>query len=119
MSLPSASTIRRHRRIALGSAAIAADVSLDGQPPVTGLITILGAGGAFVEGPSSVDVGSSVGIRFTLPDSYDQIICTGVVRDSVGGGIGIEFTEITSSERELVDIAVRRLERRAAPIQMP
>ena len=118
-STSTSSTIRRHRRVALRGRTISADMSIEGQPPVTGRITVLGAGGAFVEVSSRIEPSSAISLRFTLPGTLTEIICTGVVRDSVIGGVGVEFTQISSSERELVDSAVRRLEHRPGPTPRP
>ena len=78
---------------------------------MTGLITVLGAGGAFVALEEGLDVGSAIGLRFALPGTLNEVTCCGVVRDIVpGDGVGVEFTDIGPSDRELVDISVRRAE---------
>lgn len=107
------STVRRHRRTALGPGALTCDLSIDGPcgtDPVVGRITILGSGGAFVELTPGIDVGTVIGLRFRLPNDGGEIICAGVVRDNAAGGIGVEFTELTPGDRDRIDRSMRHLE---------
>ena len=49
----------------------------------------------------SFDVGSLVGLRFSLPGTAEEIVCGGVVKDNVPGrGIGVEFTQLAPIDRE-------------------
>ena len=69
--------------------------------PVGGVVTVLSAGGKFVEVSEGFTLGSHVGIRFTLPGTKEEIVCGGIVRDNVPGrGIGVEFTQLANIDRE-------------------
>ena len=102
---------RRYPRAELGvGAAILSEVSGGRFEISKGWITVLGGGGAFLEGCSSFQVGSYVELRFTLPGTGNQIACRGIVRGRVPEhGIGVEFTELSPSDRELVTISVRSM----------
>ena len=105
---------RRFPRVGLGAnSAIWSEVwqgHIGEAAPVGGVMTVLGAGGAFVEVSEPYDVGSEVGLRFVLPGTRDEIACGGVVREFVPGrGIGVEFTNISAIDRERVRAAALNL----------
>ena len=78
--------------------------------PVGGVVTVLGARGAFVEVSETYDVGSQIGLRFVLPGTRDEIACDCVAREFVPGrGIGVEFTRISPIDRERVRTAAGAL----------
>ena len=67
----------------------------------SGVVTVLSAGGAFVEVSEGFTQGSHVGLRFTLPGTKEEIVCGAIVRDNVPGrGIGVEFTQLADIDRE-------------------
>ena len=70
---------------------------------------MLGAGGAFLEVKRHLHVGNSIGLRFVLPATGEEIVCGGVVRNHAREhGFGVEFTQLTTSDRELLTIVVLR-----------
>lgn len=95
---------RRFPRVGLAAdTAIPIEVWSRHQTEVTGRVTVLGAGGAFVELSQQVPIGRYIELRFNLPGIPGQIECGGLVRDEVPGrGIGVEFTGLAYSERDLV-----------------
>ena len=101
---------RRWPRVGLAADnAIPIEVWSSQLAAVTGSVTVLGAGGAFVELNNHVPVGGYIDLRFKVPGMPNQIECGGLVRDHIPGrGIGIEFTGLVFSERGLVADAVRR-----------
>ncbi len=106
--------VRKYPRVGLGvDSAIWSEVwqgEIGEANPVGGIVTVLGAGGAFVEVSETYEVGSAVGLRFLLPGTREEIACDGVVREFVPGrGIGIEFTEISPIDRERVRAAALTL----------
>ena len=49
----------------------------------------------------SFDVGTLVGLRFSLPGTTEEIVCGGVMKANVPGrGIGVEFTQLAPIDRE-------------------
>ncbi len=54
----------------------------------------LSVGGAFIEGAGTT-TGSILNLRFRLPDSNEFITCTAVARNTHGGGLGIEFLDLS------------------------
>ena len=66
------------------------------------VITVLGAGGAFLDVNEYFDLGSTLGLCFTLPGSQARIVCGAVVRDQVLGptGLGVEFVSLTPDDRQ-------------------
>lgn len=106
--------IRKYPRVGLGvDSAIWSEVwneQIGDGSPTGGVVTVLGAGGAFIEVSEPFDVGSEVGLRFVLPGTHDEIACRCVVREYVAGrGIGVEFTEISAIDRERVRAAAWNL----------
>jgi hypothetical protein len=106
--------MRKYPRVGLGAdTAIWSEVwqgAVGQTHPVGGVMTVLGAGGAFVEVSDAYEVGSNVGLRFVLPGTRDEVACDAVVREFVPGrGIGIEFTKISPIDRERVRAAALNL----------
>jgi type IV pilus assembly protein PilZ len=72
-------------------------------------------GGMFIETDSPPDPGSAVALEFRIPGSEDPIQVMGrVVRASSGsrgepGGMGIEFENLDSQSRDLINQLVRNL----------
>ena len=105
---------RKYPRVGLGGDNVIWSEVWQGQiglsTPVAGVVTVLGAGGAFLEVSESFDVGSHVGLRFNLPGTTDEIVCGGVVKDNVPGrGIGVEFTQLAPIDRERLRAAAWNL----------
>ena len=102
--------LRRCPRVGLGvDGAIAVELWGSRLDPSRGWVTVLGAGGVFVEISDNFSVGESLELRFRLPETKDDIDSGGVVRNCVPEhGIGIEFTRIASGDREMVAVAVTR-----------
>ena len=99
--------VRKYPRVGLGvDSAIWSEVwqgQIGDAHPVGGVVTVLGAGGAFVEVNEEYIVGDEVGLRFVWPGTHDEVACKCVVRDYLPGrGIGVEFTDILAIDREHV-----------------
>ena len=112
--MPEQARLRKYPRVGLGAnSAIWSEVwqgQIGQATPVGGVLTVLGAGGAFVEVSEIYDVGSKVALRFVLPGTRDEIACDGVVREFVPGrGIGVEFVDISPIDRERVRAAALNL----------
>ncbi len=106
--------VRKYPRVGLGvDSAIWSEVwqgQIGDAHPVGGVVTVLGAGGAFVEVNEEYIVGDEVGLRFVLPGTHDEVACKCVVREYVSGrGIGVEFTDISAIDRERVRAAAWNL----------
>ena len=54
----------------------------------------LSVGGAFIQGAGTT-TGSILSLRFKLPGSDDFISCTAIARHTRGGGLGIEFLDLS------------------------
>lgn len=101
---------RKYPRVDIGSTSVpvtlAGAVSRD-----RGHVTVMSAGGilADVAKPCTFTIGGAVELRFTPPGALSPLICSGVVRDIVPlRGLGIEFNQITPSDRESITQAVDR-----------
>lgn len=108
------SKARKYPRVGLGvDTAIWSEVwqgQIGLSSPVGGVVTVLGAGGAFLEVSEAFEVGSPVGLRFRLPGTSDEIVCGGIVKDYVPGrGIGVEFTQLAPIDRERLKAAAWNL----------
>ena len=106
--------VRRYPRVGLGvDSAIWSEVwkgQIGDAHPIGGVVTVLGAGGAFVEIGEAYKVGDEIGLRFVLPGTHDEVACECVVREYVPGrGIGVEFTAISPIDRERVRAAAWNL----------
>jgi len=72
-------------------------------------------GGVFVETDNPPEVGSSVALQFQIPGSNEPIQVMGrVVRlstddPSEGPGMGIEFEDLNSQSRDLINDLIRNL----------
>jgi hypothetical protein len=77
--MPEQERVRKYPRFGLGADSAIWSKVWQGQineaTPVGGVLTLLGAGGAFVEVSETYDVGSQVGLRFVLPGARDEIAC--------------------------------------------
>ena len=77
-----------------------------------GIFTVLGATGGLMETDTAVDVGTTLGLRFTVPGSETTIVCGAVVRDQQLGpaGVGLEFVFAPGDGERLaaaIDVATR------------
>ena len=92
---------RRFRRT---DASIVVDVSLAHGPQQTkrqAVIKVLGGGGAYLEIDESCPIGTVVLLRFKLPDDDKDVVCHGTVCNTVDGkGVGLEFLDIRSNDRD-------------------
>ncbi len=92
----------------IGSA-IPAEVWHHTLPVFPGWITVLSERGAFLEVSEHMPVRSSIALRFVLPGNEEEIVCGGIVRNRVLGlGVGVEFTLLSPSERDLMTVSVIR-----------
>ena len=75
-------------------------------------------GGLFIETDSPLELGSRVGLQFTLPESAETFHATGTVMwvrprvdESTGEpiGMGVEFDELDAEERSKINELVRSL----------
>lgn len=109
--MPKYPKARRYPRVELGvDSAILSEIwrgQIGSGEPTGGVVTVLGAGGAFIEMSEPYDVGTQIGLRFTLPGpGEEEIACDAVVRHrEPGRGIGVEFTTISAIDRERVRAA--------------
>ena len=56
----------------------------------------LSTGGVFIRGEGvGMTTGSVLNLRFRLPGSDDFITCTAVARHTRGGGLGVEFLDLS------------------------
>ena len=99
---------RRYRRRKLNrSQAILTDVVLPqggASGTANGEMTVLSRGGAFIETSAESRPGSTVFLSFALPPG--RIRCTGIVRDSARGGVGVEFTEVAEPDADRISAFV-------------
>ena len=107
-------TARKYPRVGLGAESAICSEVWQGQiglsMPIPGVVTVLGAGGAFLEVSENFDVGSPVGLRFNLPGTADENVCGAVVKESVPGrGVGVEFTQLSAIDRERLRAAAWNL----------
>ena len=54
----------------------------------------LSVGGAFIQGAGTT-IGGILSLRFRLPDGDDFITCTAIARHTRGGGLGVEFLDLS------------------------
>ena len=54
----------------------------------------LSVGGAFIHGAGTT-TGSILSLRFRLPGGDDFISCTAIARNTHGGGLGVEFLDLS------------------------
>ncbi len=54
----------------------------------------LSVGGAFIQG-ASTSVGGILNLRFKLPGGNEFITCTAIARHTRGGGLGVEFLDLS------------------------
>jgi hypothetical protein len=54
----------------------------------------LSVGGAFIQGAGTT-TGSILNLRFKLPGTDDFITCTSMARHTRGGGLGVEFLDLS------------------------
>jgi hypothetical protein len=105
-------TTRRYPRAKLGpDLGVWADICPDRSVAVamSGRVATIGAGGAFVEVSEDYPLGCVLSLRFKLPPAFAEIICWAIVRDnSMGRGVGIEFSDIAPSDRERIHTFVTR-----------
>ena len=106
--MSAAAATRRYPRVVLGADSwIRVEIYSNPRDIRTGWISVLGAGGAFLQGCDGYGVGSVVQLRFTLPEVENEIVCSEIVRGrSPGSGIGLEFTRLASRHRERIAAAV-------------
>ena len=66
-----------------------------------GQAVAVGFGGAFLETSDDYREGTRLRVRFRLPPTFSEIMCTAVVRNRAPGrGVGVEFSELSYWERE-------------------
>ncbi len=106
--MSTAAAARRYPRVGLGAdSRIRVEVYSNPRDIRTGWISVLGAGGAFLQGCDGYGVGSVVQLRFALPEVKNEIVCSAIVRGRFpGSGIGLEFSRLASRHRELIAAAV-------------
>ncbi len=74
-----------------------------------GRFVVLGAGGACLEVDKPFSTGNLLDLWFTLPGTRDTISSHAIVRSTVEGkGVGVEFLDISTQERERVSACVQR-----------
>lgn len=99
---------RRYSRVVLGVETPVATEVLGGEVHAHGLLTVLSVGGGCVEVGQTVPVGTEVELRFTLPESDQEIVCSGIVRHELPErAIGLEFTKFAPGDQERIKEAVQ------------
>ena len=74
-----------------------------------GQVVAVGFGGAFLEMSDNYREGTRLRIRFRLPPTFSEIMCTAVVRNRAPGrGVGVAFSELSFGEREELQRFVAR-----------
>jgi len=69
----------------------------------------LSAGGAFVETHQVFHVGEILNLRFKMPAITNMVTCTAIVRNmQLGGGLGVEFLDLSRESRRYVEEFVER-----------
>ena len=75
--------------------------------PTDGHFTVLGAGGALLDVGELYPVGSLLRLRFRVPPRFDDVICKSIVRNGLEGkGVGVEFLDLSSRDRDRVSAFV-------------
>ena len=100
---------RRHPRVKIDLDIRVALATEDASTVVPANLSMLGAGGAFLETPRPFEVGSNVTLHFTLPSTPPaDILCTAQVRYAIEGkGLGLQFTDLTREQRDSITAFVR------------
>ena len=103
------STYTTPRRYPRARVSFDADVSVGGRTiRMDGRLTILGAGGAFLELGKNYAIGSVVGLRFRIAE-LGEIACQAIVRNHLEGkGVGVEFLDIEPSDQERIKAFVEK-----------
>ena len=57
-------------------------------------LAYLSVGGAFIHGAGTT-TGSILSLRFRRPGSDDFVSCTAIARNTRGGGLGVEFLDLS------------------------
>ena len=80
-----------------------------GSTVVPARLSVLGAGGGFLETPQAFEVGSNVTLHFMLPSTPPaDILCTAQVRYAIDGkGLGLQFLDLMPDQRESIAGFVR------------
>ena len=83
--------------------------SEDTSTVVPAKLSMLGAGGAFLEILKLFAVSSSVTLHFTLPSTPPaDILCAAQVRYAIDGkGLGLQFLDLTPEQRKSITSFVR------------
>lgn len=77
----------------------------------------LGTGGVFIETKTPLSSGSEIELTFTIPDSKETLRTKGKViwsqapianRNDINVGMGVQFTQFSESQRQLLDDFIRR-----------
>ena len=84
---------------------------------------VLSCGGAFLKTDLPMPRGTRLNLRFRLPGDESEIVCAGVVRNTLGWeetadltpGFGVEFEGVRPSDRVRLEEFVESLEGRVAP----
>lgn len=71
-------------------------------------MAILGAGGAFLELSGSYGIGNMLRLAFELPSTPGDITCTAIVRCRLPKGVGVEFLQLESRDRDRISAFVTR-----------
>ena len=99
------------RRYSRAHVALPAEVwtRRSGRPVrLDGHFAVLGGGGGLVELKARYPLGRQLQLRFGFP-AFADIVCTAAVRSYVQGrGVGVEFLELSSRERERISAFVDR-----------
>ncbi|MFN0120517.1 MAG: PilZ domain-containing protein [Blastocatellia bacterium] len=66
-------------------------------------ISIIGAGGAYVESRRRFQPGEEVVMRFRLQEGQEMLTCRALVRSyNPGQGVGVEFTDLPLDDRQRI-----------------
>ena len=99
---------RRHPRTSVSFPVEVLSYSAGDTTEDEGRLIVLGAGGAFLELDGSYGLGSLLRLAFALPPTPGKITCTGIVRCRLPKGVGVEFSQLESRDRDRINRFVTR-----------
>jgi hypothetical protein len=98
---------RRYRRISLPKGMNVSWHGADCDLQLFSRVQTLGMGGLFISTPNPPPVGTKLRLAFEVPSG--KVRAEAVVRNSVPGGIGVEFTRMDLGDKLLLQKLLKRL----------
>jgi PilZ domain len=73
------------------------------------LLRDVSVGGAYLQSRQVFPIGSVLNFRFKIPNVTNFVSCTAIVRNmEVGGGIGVQFLDLSGENRKLIEQYVEK-----------